>query len=135
MVKVKLQGLAVILLSVMFFAGCLATALVGAGATGAIAGYKWMEGTLIKEYPRPLPEMEPAVQKVANYYRIKITERKVSSTKATLVGVDQNGDDVKIWMDAVPNNITAVGVRVGGFMGNKDASEMFHKQLAKELGL
>jgi hypothetical protein len=135
MVKKWLKGLTGILLCLMLFAGCLATALVGVGATGAIAGYKWMEGTLIKEYPRPLPEMEQAVQKVCKYYRIKITERNVSPTKATLIGVDPNGDEVKIWMDAVPNNITAVGVRVGGFMGNKDASEMFHKQLAKELGL
>ncbi len=100
-----------------------------------MAGYKWMEGTMIREYPRSLPEMEQAVQKVCKQYRIKITERKVTPTKATLVGVDPNGDDVKINMDAQPNNITAVGVRVGGFMGNKDASQMFHTQLAKELGL
>jgi hypothetical protein len=135
MVKEKLRGLAGILVCLIFFSGCLATALVGAGATGAIAGYKWMEGTLIKEYPRSLPEMEQAVQKVCKYYRIKINERNVSPTKATLIGVDPNGDEVKIWMDAEPNNITAVGVRVGGFMGNKNASEMFHTQLTKELGL
>jgi hypothetical protein len=119
----------------VFFTGCLETALIGAGATGAMAGYKWMEGTMIREYPKSLPEMEQAVQKVCKQYRIKITERKVTTTKATLAGVDQNGDDIKINMDAQPNNITAVGVRVGGFMGNKEASQMFHTQLAKELGL
>ncbi len=129
------MGLSGIIVCLVLMAGCLETALIGVGATGAMAGYKWMEGTLIREYPRPLPEMEQAVQNVAKHYRIRIKERKVTSTKATLVGVDQNGDDVKIWMDAVPNNITAVGVRVGGFMGNKDASQMFHTQLAKEIGL
>lgn len=119
----------------ILFSGCLETALIGAGATGAIAGYKWLEGTMIKEYPRALPEMEQAVQKTCKAYRIKITERNVTPAKATIVGVDPNGDEVKIYMDAKPNNITAVGVRVGGFMGNKEASEMFHSQLAKELGL
>jgi hypothetical protein len=42
---------------------------------------------------------------------------------------------VKINLDLKPNNITIVGVRVGGFMGDKTASELFHTQLAKELGL
>ena len=135
MVKRWLKGLAGILLGLVLFTGCLETALIGVGAGGAMAGYKWMEGTMIKEYPRSLPEMEQAVQKVCKQYRIKITERKVTPTKATLAGVDQNGDDIKINMDAQPNNITAVGVRVGGFMGNKEASQMFHTQLAKELGL
>ncbi len=135
MVNRWLKGVSGILFSLVLFAGCVETALIGLGAGGAMAGYKWMEGTMIKEYPRSLPEMEQAVQKVCKQYRIKITERKVTPTKATLAGVDQNGDDIKINMDAQPNNITAVGVRVGGFMGNKDASQLFHTQLAKELGL
>jgi hypothetical protein len=130
-----LKGLAGVILCLVCFTGCLETALIGVGAGGAMAGYKWMEGTMTREYPRSLPEMEQAVQKVCKQYRIKITERKVTPTKATLAGVDQNGDDIKINMDAQPNNITAIGVRVGGFMGNKEASQMFHTQLAKELGL
>ena len=93
MVKRWLKGLAGILLGLVLFTGCLETALIGVGAGGAMAGYKWMEGTMIKEYPRSLPEMEQAVQKVCKQYRIKITERKVTPTKATLAGVDQNGDD------------------------------------------
>jgi len=129
------QQLAGVLACLLLLAGCLETALVGAGATGAMAGYKWMEGTMIRDYPRSLAEMDQAVQNVAKYYRIKITERKVTPMKASLLGVDQNGDDVKINMEALPNNITSVGIRVGGFMGNKEASQLFHNQLAKEIGL
>ena len=135
MVKEWVRGLSGILLCLTLFTGCLGAALIGLGAGGAIAGYKWMEGTLSKEYPRSLPEMEQAVQNVCKQYRIKITERKVYPTKATIEGVDPDGNDVKIDLDAQPNNITTVGVRVGGFMGNKTASELFHTQLAKELGL
>ncbi|MBM4288393.1 MAG: DUF3568 family protein [Deltaproteobacteria bacterium] len=129
------QQLAGVLACLLLLTGCLETALVGAGATGAMAGYKWMEGTMIRDYPRSLAEMDQAVQNVAKYYRIKITERKVTPMKASLLGVDQNGDDVKINMEALPNNITSVGIRVGGFMGNKEASQLFHNQLAKEIGL
>lgn len=130
-----LRGLSGILLCLVLFTGCLETALIGVGATGAMAGYKWMEGTMTKEYPRSLPEMDQAVQNVCKKYRIKITERQVFPTKANIVGVDPDGNEVKINLDLKPNNITIVGVRVGGFMGDKTASELFHTQLAKELGL
>jgi len=129
------RSLAGILLCLVSVAGCMETALVGVGATGALAGYKWMEGTLIREYPRSLPEMDQAVQNTCRNLRIKISERRITPTKATINGVDANGDDVRINMDARPNNITSVGVRMGGFMGNREASQIFHNQLAKELGL
>ena len=135
MLKRWSQRLALILMSLMTCAGCMETALIGAGATGAMAGYKWMEGTMTREYPRSLPEMEQAVQNVCKQQRITITERRVTPTKASIAGTDATGQDTKITLDAMPNNITSVAVRMGGFMGNKDASELFHNQLAKDLGL
>jgi hypothetical protein len=129
------RSLAGMVLCLVSMAGCMETALVGVGATGALAGYKWMEGTLTREYPRSLPEMDQAVQNTCRNLRIKISERRVTPTKATISGVDANGEDVRINMDARPNNITSVGVRMGGFMGNREASQIFHNQLAKELGL
>ena len=134
-VNIWLKRVILIVLALTLFTGCLGAALIGVGATGAMAGYKWLEGTLIKDYPKSLPEMDQAVQQVCKEYRIKIKDRKVSPLKGTINGVDSNGDDVAIFLEAMPNNITSVGVRVGGFMGNKDASELFHKQLAKNLGL
>ena len=135
MVNRWLKTMAGIFLCLMLFSGCLGAALLGVGASGALAGYKWMEGILTMDYPRSLPEMDQAVQQTCKDYRIKIIDRKISPIKGTINGVDQNGDDVAITLEAKPNNITAVGVKVGGFLGNKQASEMFHKQLAKTLGL
>ena len=135
MVNIWLKRVALILLCLTLFTGCLGAALVGVGAGGALAGYKWMEGTLTMDYPRSLPEIDQAVQQTCKDYRIKIIDRKISPSKGTINGVDPNGDDVVITLEAKPNNITAVGVKVGGFLGNKQASEMFHKQLAKTLGL
>lgn len=135
MTKNVCRSLAGILLCLVVMSGCVETALVGAGATGALAGYKWMEGTLTRDYPRSLAEMDQAVQNTCKNFRIKISERRVTPTKANINGVDANGDDVKISLNAQPNNITAVGVRMGGFMGNREASQIFHDRLAKELGL
>lgn len=87
------------------------------------------------DYPKSVAEMDQAVQQVCKEYRIKVNDRKMTPTKGIITGVDPNGENVKITLDAKPNSITAVGVHVGGFMGNKEASEMFHKQLAKDLGL
>ncbi len=135
MIRRLYRALASLLVGLTLVGGCVETALVGVGATGALAGYKWMEGTLTRDYPRSLAEMDQAVQNTCKHFRIKISERRVTPTKATIAGVDANGEDVKINMDAQPNNITSVGVRMGGFMGNREASQMFHNQLAKELGL
>jgi hypothetical protein len=135
MVMKWLKGMTGVLLCLMLFTGCVGAALVGAGAGGAMAGYKWMEGTMTREYPKPLAQMEQPVLKVCQYYRIKVTKKNFGSIKGTVNGVDQNGDEVKITLEAQPNNITAVSIRVGGFMGNKEASQLFHTQLAKELGL
>jgi hypothetical protein len=137
MIKKWSNGLIGIFLCFTLLPGCLGAAVVGAGATatGAVAGYNWMSGALTMQYPRALPEMDQAVQQVCKDYRIKITDRRIDPSQGVIYGVDPNGDNVVITLQSMPNNITSVGVRVGGFMGNRDASEMFHKQLQKNLGL
>jgi hypothetical protein len=135
MVMQWLKGMTGVLVCLMLFTGCLASALAGAGASGTMAGYNWIDGTLTREYPRVISELEQPVLKVCQYYQVKITNKNVSPIKSIINGVDQNGDEVKITLAAKPNNITAVSIHVGGFMGNKEASELFHTKLAKELGL
>ena len=94
MVNKWLKRMTLIVLCLTLFTGCLGAALVGVGATGAMAGYKWLEGTLTMDYPKSLPEMDQAVQQVCKEYRIKIIDRKISPTKGTINGVDPNGEEV-----------------------------------------
>ena len=108
---------------------------LGAGASGAMGGYNWLEGTLNREYPRVISELEQPVLKVCQYYQDKITDKNVGPIKGTINGKDQNGEEVKITLEAKPNNITAVSDPGGRLLGNKEASQLFHTQLAKELGL
>jgi hypothetical protein len=135
MVMQWLKGMTGVLVCLMLFTGCLGPALIGASASGAMGSYNWLEGSLTREYPRVISELEQPVLKVCQYYQVKITNKNVGPIKGTINGKDPNGEEVKITLEAKPNNITAVSIRVGGFMGNREASQLFHTQLAKELGL
>lgn len=127
----KLLG-AVLMLALL--AGCVETALIGMGAGAALGGYKWWEGNLTRDYPRPLPEMWQASLNVLQHFKMKVTEKKYSPLTAVISAVQADGTEVKVSLDAQPNRITTVGIRFG-IMGNREASEMFHNQLAREVGL
>jgi hypothetical protein len=129
--KVKVLGL---LLCLVLGAGCVETALMTVGAVGAVGAYKWIEGTMEKEYPRPLPDVWQAVMATVEHFRWKIAEKQITTTDGKLIAVKPDGKDVKITLVAEPNMITKVGVRFGMF-GDREASYMFHTQIMKELGL
>ncbi|WP_449245631.1 DUF3568 family protein [Desulfobacca acetoxidans] len=134
MAKRCLKGIVGLILGLGLLVGCVETALLGVGASAALGGYKWIEGTMVRDYPRSLPEMWQACQTAVQHFRMKLTEKKYSPMTADISAVEQDGTEVKINLTAQPNNITTVGVRFG-MMGNSEASQMFHTQLAKELGL
>lgn len=118
----------------LLVAGCVETALIGVGAGAALGGYKWWEGNLTRDYPRPLPEMWQASLNALNHFKMKVVDKKYSPLTAMIHAVQADGTEVKVSLEAQPNRITTVGVRFG-LMGNRDASEMFHNQLAREVGL
>jgi len=131
--KLAVKGL-VVVLCLGLAAGCLETALLSVGAAGAIGAYKWLEGTMEKEYPRSFAETWQAVLSTTEHYRMKIAEKKSDPMSGKIVAVQPDNTEVKITVTGQPNNITTVGVRFGMF-GNKEASAMFHQQLMRELGI
>ncbi len=131
--NLAIKGL-VLLLCVGLAGGCLETALLSVGAAGAIGAYKWLEGTMEKEYPRSFAETWQAVLATTEHYRMKIAEKKSDPMSGNIIAVQPDNTEVKISVKAQPNNITTVGVRFGMF-GNKEASAMFHHQIMKELGI
>lgn len=122
------------ILLLALLSGCVETALIGVGAGAALGGYKWWEGNLTRDYPRPLPEMWQASLNALQHFKMKVTEKKYSPLTAVITAVQADGTEVKVSLDAQPNRITTVGVRFG-ILGNREASEMFHNQLAREVGL
>ena len=54
--KIWRGKLGIMLVVSLFAAGCVEMMLMGLGARRAIGSYKWMEGTMEKDYPRSMQE-------------------------------------------------------------------------------
>ena len=48
--------LAAVVVAMAMAAGCAATVFMGLGGLTALGSYKWVEGTMEKDYPRPMQE-------------------------------------------------------------------------------
>jgi hypothetical protein len=129
--RVRLAGLLVALLCT---SACLETMLISAGATGAIGAYKWMEGTMEKDYPRPMQETFNAALAACKDLRLKIASQQYNPMDSRIEAVQPPDTTVKIQLLARPNQITTVKVRFG-LMGNQDASAYFHRRIMHHLGL
>jgi ABC-type glycerol-3-phosphate transport system substrate-binding protein len=113
-------------------AGCAATMLMGLGGLAALGTYKWVEGTMIKDYPRPMQETYNAAVEAAKKLNLKITSQQYSPTQSHIKALTQDGTDVTVDLIERPNEITTVKIRFG-LMGNKDWSAYYHRQIMKIL--
>jgi hypothetical protein len=130
--RVKMVGL--LLVGLLCAAGCVGTMLVSAGAAGAIGSYKWIEGTMEKDYPRSIQETWNATLAAARDLNLKISSQQYSPLESRLEGVQPPDTNVKVQLLARPNQITTVKVRFG-IMGNQDYSAYFHRRIMQHLGL
>ena len=67
--RLKLAGA---LVALLFTAACVETVLIGLGASAALGGYKWMEGTMEKDYPKPMQETYNAALAAAKTLNLKV---------------------------------------------------------------
>ena len=124
--------LAAVLVAMAMAAGCAATLLMGVGGLAALGTYKWVEGTMEKDYPRPMPETYNAAMEAAKKLNIKITEDQSGPSESRINGLTQDGTKVKVDLISRPNDITTVKIRFG-MMGNADWSAYYHRQIMKIL--
>jgi hypothetical protein len=129
--RVKLAGL---LVGLLFTAACVETMLIGLGAAGAIGSYKWMEGTMEKDYPRPMQEVYNAALKACSDMKLKISGQQYGPMESKIEAVQPPDTTVKIQLVGRPNQITTLKVRFG-LMGNQDASAYFHRRVMLHLGM
>jgi hypothetical protein len=106
--------------------------LMGLGGLAALGSYKWVEGNMIKDYPRPMQETYNAALEAAKTINLRITAQQYSSTQSHISAVTQDGTDVNVDLTARPNEITSVKIRFG-LMGNADWSAYYHRQIMKVL--
>jgi hypothetical protein len=126
--------LGIVLAALLFTAGCAAMVLMGLGGAAAIGSYKWIEGTMEKDYPRPMQDCWNASLAAAKDMNLNVQTQQYNPTESTMEGVAPPDTNFKIQLLARPNQITTIKVRFG-LMGNQDASAYFHRQVLRHLGL
>ena len=80
--------LAAVLMAMAMAAGCAATLLMGVGGLTALGTYKWVEGTMEKDYPRPMQETFNATMEAAKRLNLKISSESVHPLGVQDPGVD-----------------------------------------------
>jgi hypothetical protein len=124
--------LVAVLVALALTGGCAATLLMGLGGAAALGSYKWVEGTMEKDYPRPMQETFNAALEAAKKLNLKITSQQYTPSKSHLNAATQDGTNVTVDLIARPNEITTVKIRFG-LMGNADWSAYYHRQIMKIL--
>jgi hypothetical protein len=132
--KIWHTKLGILLAALLLTASCAATLLLGAGGLAAIGSYKWVEGTMEKDYPRPMQEVWNATQAACKDLQLRITTQEYNPVESHIEAVAPPDTNVKIQLVSRPNQITTVKVRFG-LMGNTDASAYFHRRLMVHLGM
>ena len=126
--------LGILLAALLLTAGCLETTLMGIGGMAAVGGYKWVEGTMERDYPRPMPEVWKATLEACKDLRLQIKKQEYNPVESHIEAVSPPNTNVKIQLISRPNQITTVKFRYG-LTGDKDASAYFNRRLAVHLGL
>ncbi|MFA4903457.1 MAG: DUF3568 family protein [Desulfobaccales bacterium] len=126
--------LVAVLVALAMMGGCAATMLMGLGGLAALGSYKWVEGTMEKDYPKPMQETFNAALEAATKLNLKVTAQQYTPSQSHIDAVTQDGTAVKVDLIARPNNITTVKIRFG-MMGNADWSGYYHRQIMKILNI
>jgi hypothetical protein len=113
-------------------AGCAATILMGVGGLAALGTYKWVEGTMEKDYPRPMQTTYDAALEAAKKLNLKVISTKYTPTESRIDALTQDNTQVVVQLVARPNEITTVKIRFG-LMGNVEWSAYYHRQIMKIL--
>lgn len=135
MTRLKRSRIGGVLLCLLLTVGCGAElAILGVGAMAGVGTYKWMEGTMEKDYPRPMEACWHACLAATKTMGLRITGERYNPLESQIEAVQPDGTSVNINLVGRPNQITTVKVRFG-WLGNKDASGYFHRLVLKNLGL
>jgi len=121
-----------VLVALAMAAGCAATILMGVGGLAALGTYKWVEGTMEKDYPRPMQVTYDAALEAAKQLNLKVTSTNYTPSASRIDAVTQDNTAVVVQLVARPNEITTVKIRFG-MMGNADWSAYYHRKIMKIL--
>lgn len=116
----------------LFFTGCGALVLFGAGTAAGIAGYKWYEGALTVVYEAPYEKAWKATLKALEDMELQIQSQEHDITKGKIKAKLKDDRSLSVSLAYKSAQQTEVVIRVG-FLGDKDASDVVQENIRKEL--
>ncbi len=129
----KIARLIVLLLSLTVLWGC-ALAWVGAGAGLGVGTYKYLEGSVEKDYPIAYnTAWDTTNTALANLYT-SVSNSVNEGTKGKIEAVRKDGVKVTVKLDDKGQGVTTINIRVG-FFGNRKDAERIHEEISAVAGL
>lgn len=127
-----------------FFIAAALIAVICSGCQEAIApigpiislGVLWKQGEASKYYATEQEVMHKSVKAVLDEFKIHVTYEELNDRTITLkAGGEEKGEArFKIYVVAVRENITRIGIRVNTF-GDKEFAELIFRHIDKQQGV
>ncbi|MBI4844070.1 MAG: DUF3568 family protein [Nitrospirae bacterium] len=117
----------------MFSYGCVGIGLIVGAGIGAGA-YKYIEGSLGRDYPVEYSKSWDAVNTALQNLHISVADSVNEGVKGTIYGVRQDGKSVVVTLKDKGQKVTYISVRVGTF-GSREDAERIHNEIASIAGI
>jgi hypothetical protein len=129
----KTIRLAVLLLAVVFLNGCT-VALVGIGAGLGAGTYRYIQGSVEKDYALPYATVWDAVNTaLANHY-MSVTDSSNEGFRGRIEAVRRDGKKANIQLQDKMQGLVSVSVRIG-IVGIRTDAEKLHEEIRDVAGL
>ena len=119
--------------SLFFLYGC-ELAILGLGAGGGIAGYKYVEGHGSREFPLGYSKAWNVTNTALENLNISISSSENEDNRGVIKGIQKDGKNVSIKLKRRGQWVTTISVRVGR-LGDKDDAEKILNEITSVAGL
>ena len=127
------KKLILLAVSLFFLYGC-ELALLGLGAGGGIAGYKYVEGHGSREFPLEYSRAWNVTNRALENLNISISNSENRDSQGYIKGIRKDGKSVSIKLKERSQWVTTISARVGR-IGDKDDAERILNEIASVAGL
>jgi hypothetical protein len=124
----------IVIVSLLFFTYGCAAALLGIGAGVGIGAYKYVEGSLARDYPVEYSHLWETTNTALENLQISLTSSSNEGHRGRIEGVRQDGKKVVVTLKDKGLGVTYVTVRVG-MLGNRDGAARIHDEIAALEGI
>lgn len=120
--------------ALFFLYGC-ELALLGIGAGGGIAGYKYLEEHTSRDFPMEFSRAWDVTNTALENLRISVTKSKNNEINGTIKGIRKDGKEVTVKLKERNRQVTTISIRTGKFLGSREDAEKVLNEIASVAGL